>query len=88
MEHNLVTTRQEPTHHLTTCRWNLDCEASGWGKPSDSADSISPELRHVTVDTITNLACAVEFPTIITHNIICISGRGGKSTCNVSQPQA
>jgi len=59
-----------------------DCEASGWGKPTDSATSISPVLRHVTVDTITNLVCALEYPTVINKNIICISGKNGKSTCN------
>merc|ERR1711892_450520 len=59
-----------------------DCVASGWGKPSDSASGISPVLRHVTVDTITSLICALKFPTIINHNIICISGKDGKSSCN------
>lgn len=59
-----------------------DCQASGWGKPDDTATSISPVLREVTVDTITNLMCALEFPTVINKNIICISGKNGKSTCN------
>jgi hypothetical protein len=36
-------------------------------KPSDSATGISPELREVTVD----------------KNILCISGKNGKSTCNM-----
>merc|ERR1711892_824310 len=44
--------------------------------------SEASELREVTVDTITNLICALEFPTIINKNIICISGKDGKSTCN------
>jgi len=56
--------------------------ASGWGKPSDSATSISPVLRWVDTNTITNLLCFLEFPTIINSNIICISGHDGKSTCN------
>ena len=38
----------------------LDAPASGWGKPTDSADSISPVLREVTTETITNLACIFE----------------------------
>jgi len=72
-----------PTHSEEEERWaHEDCEASGWGKPSDSASGISPVLRHVTVDTITNLICALKFPTIINHNIICISGKDGKSSCN------
>jgi len=61
---------------------HVDCQASGWGKPDDSATSISPVLREVTVDTITNLMCALEYPTVINKNIICISGKNGKSTCN------
>ena len=53
------------------------------GKPTDQADSISPVLRDATVDTITNLACAIEFPFNINKNNICISGKHGVSTCNV-----
>merc|ERR1712176_362995 len=52
------------------------------GVNPDSANSISPVLREVTVDTITNLMCALEYPTVINRNIICISGKNGKSTCN------
>ena len=58
-------------------------QISGWGKPTDQSDSISPVLRDATVDTITNLACALEFPLNINKNNICISGRNGISTCNV-----
>jgi len=59
----------------------LDAPASGWGKPTDSATSISPELREVTTRTITNLACVFELFQISKNNI-CISGAEGKSTCN------
>jgi len=59
----------------------LDAPASGWGKPTDSATSISPVLREVITETITNLACVFELFQISSKNI-CISGRGGKSTCN------
>jgi len=55
--------------------------ASGWGKPSDDASGISPVLREVDTETITNLACALQFLTV-NKNIICISGKDGKSTCN------
>jgi len=61
---------------------NEDVVASGWGKPTDDATSISPVLRWVETNTITNLLCALEFPTVINKNIICISGKDGKSTCN------
>jgi len=72
-----------PSYSEEDERWDHQmAEASGWGKPSDAADSISPTLNHVIVDTITNLICALQFPTIINHNIICISGKDGKSTCN------
>lgn len=72
-----------PSYSESSTTWaHEDCQASGWGKPSDSATGISPQLREVTVDTITNLICALEFPTIINKNILCISGKGGKSTCN------
>ena len=56
------------------------------GKPTDQSDSISPVLRDATVDTITNLACALEFPFNINKNNICISGKNGVSTCNVRLP--
>jgi len=72
-----------PAHSEAGTAWaNEDAIASGWGKPSDAADSISPELRWVATNTIGNLLCALEFPTIINKNIICISGKDGKSTCN------
>lgn len=72
-----------PAHHESGEAWaNEDAIASGWGKPTDASTSISPVLRWVDTNTITNLLCALEFPTIINKNIICISGKNGKSTCN------
>jgi secreted trypsin-like serine protease len=72
-----------PAHSEAGTAWAHEAAvASGWGKPSDSANSISPELRRVDVETITNLMCALEFPTVVNKNIVCISGAGGKSTCN------
>jgi len=61
---------------------HLQAVASGWGKPSDDATTISPVLRAVDVETITNLMCALEFPLQVNKNVICISGANGKSTCN------
>merc|ERR1739842_205938 len=60
----------------------LQAVASGWGKPTDSSDSISPTLRWVETDTISNTACWIEFPSAVNKNVICISGAHGKSTCN------
>jgi len=57
-------------------------QASGWGKPTDQATSVSPVLREVTVDVIKNRVCALQYPTVINKNIICISGHDGKSTCS------
>ena len=54
-------------------------QISGWGKPR----GISPVLRVATVDTITNTACALQFPINVDHRNICISGKDGTSTCNV-----
>ena len=62
--------------------FSFQAPASGWGKPTDSADSISPVLREVVTETITNLVCIFELFTVTGKNI-CISGKGGKSTCNV-----
>ena len=56
-------------------------------KPVDGESQMTAQLamfREVTVETITNLMCALEFPTVINKNIVCISGKNGKSTCNVS----
>jgi len=61
----------------------VQAPASGWGLPTDDATSISPVLREVVTETITNLVCRFELITISANNI-CISGKGGKSTCNVS----
>ena len=58
-------------------------QISGWGKPTDDAGGISPVLRDATVDTITNTACALQFPINVDHRNICISGKDGTSTCNV-----
>ena len=55
--------------------------ATGWGRPSDSAKGISPVLREVSLQTITNIECMKQYPTVVNPNIICISGKGGKSTC-------
>uniref|UniRef100_A0A336LZ85 CSON008724 protein n=1 Tax=Culicoides sonorensis TaxID=179676 RepID=A0A336LZ85_CULSO len=58
------------------------CITSGWGKDRDSATGISPVLRWVETEIITNSACASYFPGIIQSSNICASGRGGKSSCN------
>jgi len=72
-----------PSHSEAGTHWDgEEAVASGWGKPTDSSTSISPTLRWVETDTISNTACWIEFPTAVNKNVICISGAHGKSTCN------
>jgi hypothetical protein len=44
---------------------SVQAPASGWGKPSDDATSISPVLREVVAETITNLLCKFELVEIL-----------------------
>lgn len=60
---------------------NMKVLATGWGRPSDTARGISPVLREVSLQTITNIECMKQYPTVLNPNIICISGKEGKSTC-------
>ena len=55
--------------------------ASGWGRPTDTAKGISPVLREVNLETIDNIECLKQYPTVVNPNIVCISGEAGKSTC-------
>jgi len=56
--------------------------ASGWGKDSDKSTSVSPVLRFVEVPVLAKWRCNVRFFGKIKDSHICISGSGGKSTCN------
>jgi len=58
------------------------CVTSGWGKDKDSAPGISPVLRFVETEIITNSGCGNYFPGVIQSSNICASGKGGKSSCN------
>nr|QGT40996.1 Chy2d [Tomicus yunnanensis] len=55
---------------------------SGWGRPSDSVNTISPVLREVTSSVISNYACRLAYTGIIESSHICISGSHGRGTCN------
>merc|ERR1711911_494039 len=55
---------------------NTKLELSGWGRPSDSASSISPVLRYTNVTTITNDECGSVY-SIINDNHICIDTSNG-----------
>ncbi|KDR11874.1 Chymotrypsin BI [Zootermopsis nevadensis] len=55
---------------------------SGWGKTSDSSNSISTTLNYVDLTVITNTVCANTYGNIITATKICVSTPNGQSTCN------
>ena len=58
---------------------------SGFGRASDKATGISSVMRFVSQVVVSNTVCANEYGTsIVTERTICISGVGGKSTCQVN----
>jgi len=61
---------------------NRESIASGWGRDSDSATSISPVLRYVRSPVITNFICSIFYLGLINDRHICTSGSGGRSTCS------
>jgi len=56
--------------------------ASGWGRDSDEAQSVSPVLRWILSPVISKSSCNLRYFGTITDNMICISGADGRSTCN------
>ncbi|XP_017122060.1 serine protease 1 [Drosophila elegans] len=57
--------------------------ASGWGRTSDSSNSVATNLQYVDLSVITNTVCASTYGTsIVTSSNICVSTGSGKSTCN------
>jgi secreted trypsin-like serine protease len=46
----------------------------GWGRVSDGSNALSPELRWVTTQIITNLSCTLSWPLSIQSNHMCASG--------------
>lgn len=55
---------------------------SGWGRPADSINTISPVLREVTSYVVSNFACSLAYMGFIEESHICISGGDGIGTCN------
>jgi secreted trypsin-like serine protease len=54
----------------------------GWGKPSDSANSISPTLQMVhDIPVMSNAECN-DYYGIIGDGIVCIDTTGGRGSCN------
>uniref|UniRef100_A0A1A9WGI0 Peptidase S1 domain-containing protein n=1 Tax=Glossina brevipalpis TaxID=37001 RepID=A0A1A9WGI0_9MUSC len=56
--------------------------ASGWGRDSDSATSVSQFLRYIEVPVLPRTDCTKFYIGSVTDKMICISGKDGKSTCN------
>ncbi|KNC22485.1 hypothetical protein FF38_07236, partial [Lucilia cuprina] len=57
--------------------------ASGWGKISDSATSVTNNLQWARLQVITNSVCAQTYgSSIVTSTNICVATTGGVSTCN------
>ncbi|XP_023307476.2 collagenase-like [Lucilia cuprina] len=57
--------------------------ASGWGKISDSATSVTNNLQWARLKVITNSVCAQTYgSSIVTSTNICVATTGGVSTCN------
>ena len=54
----------------------------GWGVTRDQDPRLSRTLQEAEVRTITNTACELEFPMVVTPTNLCISGEGGRSTCS------
>lgn len=60
-------------------------QASGWGKTRDSDTWISPVLRVVTNQLLSNSDCQNRLVGIdIQDSLICFDGSGGRSVCSVS----
>ncbi|XP_030572477.1 serine protease 1-like [Drosophila novamexicana] len=56
--------------------------ASGWGLDSDKADAVSPVLRYVEMPIMKSSTCNKYWAGLITDKVICMSTKGGKSTCS------
>jgi secreted trypsin-like serine protease len=47
---------------------------TGWGRIADGTNALSPELRFVRTQIITNLSCTLSWPLSIQSNHLCASG--------------
>ena len=56
---------------------------TGWGLENDNALFISRNLRFVDLPIVNNTDCAKTYgQNVISESHLCVSGRGGKSTCS------
>ncbi|XP_017012460.2 serine protease 1-like [Drosophila takahashii] len=57
--------------------------ASGWGRTSDTSNSVANELYYVALTVIANSVCANTYgSSIVTSSNICVATPNGQSTCN------
>ena len=69
----------------TTTFVNNIATVSGFGRESDAATGISRVMRYVNQIIVSNADCGKYYGTaIVTERNICISGDGGKSSCQVN----
>lgn len=75
-----------PTRAMRTKTFvNYNGTVSGFGRASDLATGISRVMRFVSQVIVSNTVCANEYgKAVVTERTICISGNGGKSSCQVN----
>lgn len=56
--------------------------ASGWGKDSDKAKSVTRYLQYIEVPVMSQSKCTKYYFNSITNNMICIETKNKKSICN------
>lgn len=62
---------------------NTQVTISGYGRTSDSSDTISDFLRYARLTTITNTECDQTFGEV-SDEVVCAKGAKFESVCNVS----
>ncbi|XP_066252003.1 uncharacterized protein [Euwallacea similis] len=55
---------------------------TGWGRTSDSSNTIASELQTIQLPVITNAVCQNSFGSYIRDQHICTSGAGNRGACN------
>ncbi|KAI4469215.1 chymotrypsin-related [Holotrichia oblita] len=79
---NIQTINLPRRSQASTTFAGVSSRISGWGRDSDASNVISPVLREVIVNIITNLQCNIQFLGLIQASNICTSGAGGRGACS------
>ncbi|EDW17927.1 serine protease 1 [Drosophila mojavensis] len=61
---------------------NDEAVASGWGRTSDSSNSVASHLQYADLRIISNDVCKKTFPLNVRSSNICVSTSAAVSTCN------